>query len=167
LVAKKVATNADAALTSNPKTTQLPSQRSPLDDAMVRKLARLIWLGSLSGADLASIGSSQETDPFVFRKLVFWSTAANIDLSQYAADIDGVLDNVISIAQAERTRAQQRKAERKQRRLAFEDMLKRLPAEQAASLSGALQLFTGQAAPNPLKDFLNLSPASSDEEVNP
>ncbi|NOS99851.1 MAG: hypothetical protein HOP29_04420 [Phycisphaerales bacterium] len=79
----------------------------------VIELSRLVWLGSLSSSDVASIGMTESVDPYQFRKLVFWSTANNIDLQSYAAEIDGVIDNVMSIAQTAKTQAAARKAQHK------------------------------------------------------
>ena len=68
------------------------------DDTKIIQLARTVWIGSLSTADIASIGQTQNTNPFQFRKLVFWATAENLDLNQYAGEIDSVIDNMVQVA---------------------------------------------------------------------
>lgn len=68
-------------------------------------LSRLLWLLSLSKSDLASIGMTGNLDPYQFRKLVFWTTASNIDLQDFAGEIDSVLKSAESIVEHSRQRA--------------------------------------------------------------
>lgn len=92
-------------------------------DSQAKTLARLIWYASLSDSDLISIGMTQNTNPFQFRKLVFWATASNIDLNEYATEIDAILDNVTGIASSYRELRKQRKKARKSRRSSFETLI--------------------------------------------
>ncbi|MBN1343842.1 MAG: hypothetical protein JXQ73_14255 [Phycisphaerae bacterium] len=81
----------------------------PFDNERAIAVARNVWFASLSQADVISMGRTQNTNPFQFRKLVFWATARNIDLSQFATEVDGVIDNVTTIAQTVRDQARIRK----------------------------------------------------------
>jgi hypothetical protein len=113
----------------------------PLDDAKVIELARLIWYGSLSSSDLASIGMTGNTSPYQFRKLVFWATAANIDLNEMAGEIDGILDNVGAVASAFRTQAKARKVKEDARRKAMGSILDGLElGPQGALIRGLLDM---------------------------
>ncbi|MCH8854280.1 MAG: hypothetical protein IID41_16755 [Planctomycetes bacterium] len=98
-----------------------------LTEIDVKAMARLAWFGSLSRSDIASIGMNGDTDPFKFRKLVFWATANNLDLNQFAGEIDGVIDNVISIAEAAKRQAKRRKLAREQRRNALLQLANQIP----------------------------------------
>ena len=107
----------------------------------MRELARIIWYGSLSSSDLASIGMTQNTNPFQFRKLVFWATAANIDLNRYAGEIDAVIDNVVQIAQSYKKRAEQRKAERSKRRNTLDKLIERvIPLDEGDTVKSIIDL---------------------------
>ena len=100
-----------------------------LDDPQIIKLARVVWFGSLSSSDLASIGMTGTTNPYQFRKLVFWATAANIDLNEFAGEIDGIMDNVVGIASTMRTQHNRLKSQSKSRRKALDDIIDVLPLE--------------------------------------
>ena len=112
------------------------------NDGLLKKLTRLIWLGSLSQSDLASMGMTQNTDAYEFRKLVFWSTATDLDLSAYAAEIDSVLDNVTTIAATAKTQAARRKKEQAVRSKTIEQIIGGLPmdAAQATIIDGLFKL---------------------------
>lgn len=75
-------------------------------------LARLVWLGSLSASDVASVGMTQHTNPYQFRKLVFWTTVQNIDINEFATEIDGIIEQVTSLGLAFKEIAKAREAER-------------------------------------------------------
>lgn len=87
-----------------------------LTEADLRGIARLVYFGSLSASDLASMGREGSSDAYQFRKLVFWATAENIDLNRYAGQIDSVIDSVVVVAQSARTEQKRRAAEQKARR---------------------------------------------------
>lgn len=113
----------------------------PFLDAEVMQLARVIWFGSLSRSDIASMGMTQNTNPFQFRKLVFWATANNIDLNRFAGEIDMVIDNVIDAARSYQKIAANRKAERLARRKSFDGVLGGLvPAGQADAVRSLIDL---------------------------
>ena len=119
---------------------------APFGDEEVVALARLVWFGSLSKSDLASIGM---TNPYQFRKLVFWATAANIDLNEFAGEIDGVIDNVVTIAGTFKSQAKAQKQERKGQR------------ESLKSLTGYLDLEEKEGAVNSIIDLLSPSGAEN------
>jgi hypothetical protein len=106
------------------------------------RAARLSWHASLSDGDLISMGMLENDDSFQFRKLVFWTTARNLDLSRYASEIDSVLDSVVQIAGTYRALAQQRAAQRESQRMAVKGILPKLglPAEQVEMLNGLLDV---------------------------
>lgn len=130
-----------------------PEHANPFNDDKIIELARVVWFGSLSSSDLASIGMTGNTSPYQFRKLVFWTTATNIDLNEFATEIDAVLDNSLSIASAAKAQAKQRKAERESRRQSMDDLLDSLP------LQGL-----GPDGVRGLMDLLNPPPPATSEE---
>jgi len=106
-------------------------------------LARLVWLGSLSASDVASVGMTQHTNPYQFRKLVFWTTVQNIDINEFATQIDGIIEQVTSLGLAFKEIAKARAAEREQRQAGQE--------QRGRAIWEAL---TGVAAGNPLVEPL-------------
>jgi len=119
-----------------------PTAVQPFQDPKIIELARLIWFGSLSSSDLASIGMTGNTSPYQFRKLVFWATAKNIDLNEFATEIDSVLDNATAIALSAKAQAKQRKAEKKSRRESVSAVLGNLglDADKTDAIRGLLDL---------------------------
>lgn len=101
----------------------------PFKDDKALEMSRQIWLSSLSKTDLASMGRTQNTNPYQFRKLVFWVSANNIDLNHFAAEIDGVIDNVTAIASTFKGQADQRKAQQESKRKCCEGILNSIPLE--------------------------------------
>jgi len=79
-------------------------------DADVLAQARLVWLGTLSPADVAAMGMHGSTNPFTFRKLVFWATANNIDLRQFSTEIDSMIGGATSLVRAHKADGQDRYA---------------------------------------------------------
>lgn len=71
-----------------------------INDADVLALARQVWLGTLSPADVASMGMHGSTNPFAFRKLVFWASADNLDLRQFGAEIDSMIGGATALVRA-------------------------------------------------------------------
>ncbi|MHC4065108.1 MAG: hypothetical protein ACYSUI_11515, partial [Planctomycetota bacterium] len=102
--------------------------------------------------DVISVGMTQSTDPYQFRKLVFWATGANIDLNEYATEIDGVLDSVVSIASSYRQQAKARKVAKQSRRTSLETVLDKLETAgqlqpgQAGMITGLIDLDNPQTA---------------------
>jgi len=120
-----------------------------VSESQIKDLARLIWYGSLSRSDLASIGMTGEASQYAFRKLVFWATARNLDLSQFATEIDGVIENVVSIAQAAKQQAKARKAAHKARRDARFAVLRGIEfndPKQGLLMNNLIDLITGERA---------------------
>ncbi len=122
------------------------------------QLARLVWFNSLSGADIASVGMAEDLNPFVFRKLVFWTSASAVDLNQIAGEVDAIADNVVKIGQSFKQAAKQ-KSETDQKQV--EDQTKRvqealkqlresntLTEPQKAQLESMLKMLYPQAAPD-------------------
>lgn len=125
-----------------------------LDEEAILKLTRLIWLGSLSKSDLASMGATQNTNRYEFRKLVYWTTANNIDLKAYASEIEGVLDNVMSLAMTFKTQAKKKKAQARFNRKNLTDLVNRLPIGQAEkdALKAAIGFLVPPEPPSPAND---------------
>lgn len=122
----------------------------------VRRLARFVWYTSLSSADVASIGMTESSNPYEFRKLVFWATAKNLDLNQFGGEIDAVIDNATGIGLALKTNHEQRKAAKEQEAQARHkqiqsllDKVTQMPGlgDQQQGLQGMIQMLE---AANPL-----------------
>lgn len=78
-------------------------------ESAVTQLARQVFFHSLSYGDVAAMGQTQDTNPYVFRKLVFYATARNIDLERsFGGQVDSIIGKVEVLAQRERERAEQR-----------------------------------------------------------
>ncbi|MGD2109499.1 MAG: hypothetical protein PVI86_08910, partial [Phycisphaerae bacterium] len=97
-------------------------------------LARLVWFGSLSAADVAAIGMTGSTDPFKFRKLVFWATVRNIDINELATEIDAVIEQVTdlgltfkNLTEARKKEQAARRAENRRRRNELLDAVSKVP----------------------------------------
>jgi hypothetical protein len=117
------------------------AKKSPQElEDQIKQLSRLVWFGSLSDSDVISVGMTETTDPYQFRKLVFWASASNIDLNQFSTEIDGVVDSVTQIAGAFRQQAKQRAAQRQAGQHALGNLIGMLPLtpEQKAALTGVL-----------------------------
>ena len=69
-------------------------------EAMLQAIARQAWFASLSDADVISIGQSRTTDPFEFRKLVFYASASNLRLQDYDAQINSAVEKASALAAA-------------------------------------------------------------------
>jgi len=120
------------------------------EDEKILRLARVVWMGSLSSSDLASIGMTGNLSPYQFRKLVFWATGMNVDLNQFAGEIDGVIDNAVAIASAAKTQRDQKKKQAKARHAGIQSVIDYLPIDPAQK-----DLFRGlleSVAPAPLEN---------------
>ena len=71
-----------------------------IGDTDVLALARQVWLGTLSPADVASMGMHGSTNPFAFRKLVFWASANNLDLRQFGTEIDSMIGGATALVRS-------------------------------------------------------------------
>jgi len=94
----------------------------------VAEISRQAWFASLQDADLISLGQVHSTDPFRFRRLVFYASAENIDLEDYDAQINSVLERTGTLARALKAQRQARRAERASRKRAARDAAQRLIA---------------------------------------
>jgi hypothetical protein len=115
---------------------------------MALDAARRAWLGSMSDADFISMGQSETTNPYKFRKLVIYVSAENFKLSDFAAPIDSVIQNTTALAQTLQAR---REAEKQKKE--GEDKAKREYVEQ---LAGNLIGTSGVITPDAAKSLLNL-----------
>lgn len=79
----------------------------------VLERARLVWFGQLSPADVAAMGMNQSTNPFEFRKLVFWTSANNLDLRAYGGEIDAMIDSATTLVRAAKAQNKSRTSRRK------------------------------------------------------
>ncbi len=140
------------------------SEVQPFQDPKIIELARLVWYGSLSSSDLASIGMTGNTSPYQFRKLVFWAAATNIDLNEFATEIDAVLDNSLAIASNAKAQAKRRSAEKTSRRESVGSILENLglPGDKTDALKGLLDLVSP-----PPSDSAATSPEGVDNSIQP
>lgn len=83
-----------------------------IGDAGVLALARQVWLGTLSPADVASMGMHGSTNPFAFRKLVFWASANNLDLRQFGTEIDSMIAGATALVRAHKAEHAEREGRR-------------------------------------------------------
>jgi len=92
------------------ESTELPAAGASLDDVDDNALgrARLVWLGQLSPADVASMGMQGTTNPFQFRKLVFWTSSRQVDLREFGAEIDSAMASATALVRAEKAEAELR-----------------------------------------------------------
>jgi hypothetical protein len=74
------------------------------------KLARLLWLNSLSGEDVVSVGMAQSDNPQQFRKLVFWARSTVGNLDALSSDVDNVVQQVTTIGDSYKQIGQQQQA---------------------------------------------------------
>ena len=101
-------------------------------------IARQAWFAYLSDGDIISMGETRKTDPYQFRKLVFYTSASNIDLSQYSDEIDSAISKVEGLARGfKNIRDAQREAERARRDAAIKNaaaVISTLPGPQQAAV---------------------------------
>lgn len=124
------------------------------DEAVLAR-ARLVWFGQLSPADVAAMGMHASTNPFQFRKLVFWTTAQNVDLRQFGTEIDAIVASATQLIRAQKTAAKQRQARRDGLRRFLDDVMKSNPALEP--YTGLIDMLFGAGGPAP-------APAQSQEE---
>lgn len=104
----------DSLVALSEATRNAPSTGSPAGiDELALQNARLVWFGQLSPADVAAMGMNQSSNPFEFRKLVFWSSAQNIDLRAYGSEIDAMIDSATTLVRASRIRERQEASQRR------------------------------------------------------
>lgn len=82
-------------------------------DSSLNEVARQAWFASMSNGDIVSMGRTRSDDPHVFRKLVFYATAKNLDLQKtIGPQIDSMISKVQTLARREQQRAAARQAQR-------------------------------------------------------
>lgn len=126
---------------------RVQGEPKPLEDQDLLRLARLVWLGSLSSSDLASIGMLQTLEPLKFRKLVLWATASSIDLREYAGEVDSVLDQVTSIAEAARQRSKETANADRRRMDALKKLAEKIAPDQAEAIKKLLDAAGSSSEP--------------------
>ncbi len=104
-----------------------PGDADNPETAVLRR-ARLVWFGRLSPADVAAMGMSQSANPFEFRKLVFWTSARNIDLRAYGSEIDAMLDSATALIRAQKGESHAKAARNRNLRAYLLDLIASHPA---------------------------------------
>lgn len=95
-------------------------------DSSLNEVARQAWFASMSNGDIVSMGRTRSDDPHVFRKLVFYATAKNLDLQK---TIGPQIDSMISKVQTLARREQQRAAARQVQQRGLRRLAQGLPAD--------------------------------------
>lgn len=114
----------DYAKTMNTQLSGSPSGKD--QERRLVAIARQAWMASLSDSDLCSMGQFKTADGHAFRRLIFWTSAEDVDLSKYSDKINAAIDNVETLAEqfkakhdaevaAEKEKSETAAAERKQR----------------------------------------------------
>jgi hypothetical protein len=124
-------------------------------------IARQGWLAGLSDQDRDSAGQGKTTDPYRFRKLIFYATAANVNLQDYDGQITSALDKATGLARSFKSRAGGAGGPaRKQKALA--DILSKALAGEQPSAASIITFLTGTADDKPANTpAAGLSPATS------
>ncbi len=92
-------------------------------EAPFKKLARLLWLNSLSGPDIVSVGMNGDVNPIHFRKLVFWTKTKVSNLDQVSGDVDTILGQVTDIGRSYKNIGRQQAAAQQTRAAAALEVL--------------------------------------------
>lgn len=137
-----------AALVEASDAIPTPDRDADLDDAVLAR-ARLVWFGRLSPADVAAMGMHGTTNPFQFRKLVFWTSAKNIDLQQFGTQIDGMIDSATQLIRARKAEVKQRKSRQSGLRRLLSDLIKN--NESLAQYAGLVDVLFGSEEAKPVK----------------
>ncbi len=107
-------------------------------------IARQIWLASLSDADLCSMGQFKTADGHAFRRLVFWTSAQDIDLSKYSDKIDAAISNVEIMAEQFKAKrdaeAAQHKAKRQENLKTLKALVNTVPGLDPALKEGLIAI---------------------------
>lgn len=93
-----------------------PSPLNTQEEQLVA-IARQAWFANLSDQDLISVGMLRDTDPYKFRKLVFYVSKKDIDMTapEYGGQVDSILGNITTIAESMRAKRDAQRAEEKKR----------------------------------------------------
>lgn len=129
---------------SLPAPTSQDGSSAEFDDAVLAR-ARLVWFGQLSPGDVAAMGMNYTTNPFQFRKLVFWAASKNVDLRSFGSEIDAMLSNATALVRAQKAESDRRES----RRQGLQDLLKTLAQQNTAlaPYAEALSALLGADAP--------------------
>ena len=98
-----------------------------IDDAVLAQ-ARLVWFGQLSPGDVAAMGMNQTTNPFQFRKLVFWAATKNVDLRMFGNDIDSMIASATTLVRAQKAESRRRNTRQAGLQRFVGDLMKNNPA---------------------------------------
>lgn len=118
-----------------------------IGDADVLALARQVWLGTLSPADVASMGMHGSTNPFAFRKLVFWASANNLDLRQFGTEIDSMIAGATALVRSHKAEHAEREGRRAGVRRLLGDVVR-----SSAALKPLAEAIEGLAGPKGADD---------------
>ncbi len=75
-----------------------PAASSSGQDEKMLNIARQAWYAYLSDGDIISMGEIRNTDSYQFRKLVFYTSAENFDLTTYSNEIDNAISKTEGLA---------------------------------------------------------------------
>lgn len=118
-----------------------PGDASDPETAVLQR-ARLVWFGRLSPTDVAAMGMSRSANPFEFRKLVFWTSARNIDLRAFGSEIDAMLDSATALIRAHKAERRAKAARNQNLRSYLLDLIASQPA--LAPHADALKTLLGE-----------------------
>ncbi|MEM1353742.1 MAG: hypothetical protein AAGH88_02545 [Planctomycetota bacterium] len=80
-------------------------------DQAVSEIARTMWAVTLSDSDLVSLGQSRSSNPYEFRKLVFYASARSINLDRYNAQVDSAIQKTETLANLFRNSSREAESE--------------------------------------------------------
>lgn len=104
-----------------------PGNTSGDQDRLMMGVARQAWYSSLSDSDLISLGQSNTTDPYQFRKLVFYASATNINLKEYESQIDSIISKTSALVKHFRMQKESRDRRKEAFGAFMKDLIKRNP----------------------------------------
>lgn len=117
-------------------------------EALMTQVARQLWLASLSDEDLQSFGQIQSSDPYAFRKLVFYTSAEEIDLEKLGGKIDGIVKNARTLSEQFKLRKEAEIREQQARREQQKEILKQAVKAMSLSEEQRLLFFSILSIPN-------------------
>ena len=84
-------------------------------DATMLAIARQAWFAYMNDGDIISMGDTQTVDSYLFRKLVFYTSAENFDLANYTTEIDNAITKTEGLARGFKKIRDDQRAAAKQR----------------------------------------------------
>jgi len=81
-------------------------------DHFTTQAARVAWYASLSDKDFISIGQTEDVNPYSYRKLVFYTSAQDLNLTDYGTQVDNAIDKTAALAKHSREQREARKQEK-------------------------------------------------------